>query len=162
MKEIDLSIPSGAIFSEDRIYRYALWRVWNFKKPLRLQIGLNPSKAGEIATDNTITVSIKRAYNDGFGGFLQGNLYAFISTNPKELLKNGEYIGEYNDVYLKLMISLVDQVLCGWGSFKPVKKRANDVLRMIPQPFCLGINKDGQPTHPLYISYDVSVMEYKL
>jgi hypothetical protein len=35
MDKIDLTIPQGAIFSEDRKNRYALWRVWSLNnKPL--------------------------------------------------------------------------------------------------------------------------------
>ena len=61
MEEIDLTILKGAIFSEDRKYRYVLWRVWNLSRPIFLQIGLNPSKADERINDPTITRGIVRA-----------------------------------------------------------------------------------------------------
>lgn len=159
MKLIDLNVPKSAIFSEDRKYRYALWRVWNQSRPLRLQIGLNPSTANEISDDPTITRGITRAARDGFGGFLMANLYAYVSTNPEVLLGGGEFVGIENDAYLKQMIALAGQTVCGWGSFPAVVKRANAVLEMIPEPYCLGINKDGQPKHPLYISYGVSLVK---
>ena len=161
MKLVDLVIPSGAIFSEDRKYRYALWRVWSQNRPIRLQIGLNPSKAGAIKNDPTITRGIKRADRDGFGGFMMGNLFGFVSINPEVLLGDGEFVGIENDNYLKQMIELASgKVLCGWGSFKPVSKRASIVLSLIKEPYCLGVNADGQPKHPLYISYDVKVVKY--
>ena len=40
---IDLSRPKGAIFSEDRRYRYLLWRTWGSRRPL-LKISANTDK----------------------------------------------------------------------------------------------------------------------
>lgn len=160
MQTIDLTVPQGAIFSEDGKYRYVLWRVKNPALPLRLVIGLNPSTAGKEINDPTITRSQVRADRDGFG-LLFGNIYAYKSTDPKKLLTEADTIGAENDAYLKLMIDMAmtsgGQVVCAWGSFKPVARRAPDVLKMIPQPFCLGVNADGNPKHPLYIGYDVKV-----
>jgi len=154
--------PTGAIFSEDRKYRYALWRVWNPSRPILLQVGLNPSDANEFKNDPTITRGIVRADRNGFGGFFMGNLYAFVSTDPKALLNNDNSVGEFTDYYLKQMVMLSNRQLCGWGSFKPVAKRAPVVLSMIKEPYCLGINADGQPKHPLYVSYDTPIIKYKV
>ncbi len=159
-KIIDLSVLKGAIFSDDRKYRYALWRVWNLSKPILLQIGLNPSKAGEITSDPTITRGVVRADKEGFGSFLMANLYAYVSTNPDALLRDGDFIGEHTDFYLRQMIEMSDKQLCGWGSFKPVGNRASIVLSMIKEPYCLGVNQDGQPKHPLYIGYDTPLVKY--
>ncbi len=158
---IDLTTLKGAIFSEDRKYRYALWRIWSPTKVFRLQIGLNPSKAGAEIDDPTITRGVKRAWLDGFGGFFQGNMYGFVSTNPDVLLGQGDFIGSENDGYLRWMIAHTNQTVCGWGSFPPVIKRAGAVLKMITEPYCLGINRDGQPKHPLYVAYDTPVVLYQ-
>ena len=160
--QIDLSIPSGAIFTDDRKYRYALWRIWNPTKQIRLQIGLNPSSANEVRNDPTITRGIKRASNDGFGGFIQANMYAYVSTNPNVLLGDGDFIGELNDDYIRYLTGIAGQTICGWGSFKPVFKRATQVLSMIKESYCLGVNSDGQPKHPLYIGYEVPVIKYEV
>lgn len=37
----DIDITSGATFSEDRLYRYQLWRIWDKQKPMLNVIGLN-------------------------------------------------------------------------------------------------------------------------
>ncbi len=150
----------GAIFSEDRKYRYALWRVWSAIRPLLLLIGLNPSGANEIRNDPTITRGMVRADRTGFGGFLMANLYGYVSTDPNALLKAGDFIGELTDHYLKQMIAMSGRQLCGWGSFKPVVKRAPVVLAMIKEPYCLGVNADGQPKHPLYVAYDMPMVKY--
>ncbi len=161
MTLIDLNQPTGAVFSDDRLYRYALWRRWNKNLPMLLSIGLNPSKASEFTNDPTVTRDMVRAVHNGFGGVFKANLYAYVSTNPNALLGDGDFVGEETDYYLKQMIEMSVKHLIGWGSFKPVRKRADDVLRMIPEPYCLGINKDGQPKHPLYVSYVTPMMIYK-
>jgi hypothetical protein len=46
---------TGAIFSADRVYRYALWRRWSFFGDRRLVfVGLNPGTADENVDDPTI------------------------------------------------------------------------------------------------------------
>lgn len=162
MNQIDLSIPKGAIFSEDRKYRYALWRIWNPDRKIMMLVGLNPSKADEIRSDPTITRSIIRANREGFGGFLMANLFAFVSTDPNALLRNSDTVGELTDYYIKEMVKLSEIQLCGWGSFKPVSKRCRGVLEMLPNPHCLGVNADGQPKHPLYVGYDVKMKRYQV
>ena len=160
MKQIDLALAKGAIFSDDGKYRYALWRVWNINKPILVQVGLNPSYANEFKNDPTIIRGIVRAYRDGFGGFIMGNLDAYVSTDPKALLNNRYAVGEFTDYYLNQMVKLSERQLCGWGSFKGMAKRASEVYVMLPNPYCLGVNANGQPRHPLYVSYDTPMVKY--
>jgi hypothetical protein len=161
MKVIDLTIPSGAVFSDDGRYRYVLWRVWSEILPLLLYVGLNPSKAGYKMNDPTIVRMMVRAHREGFGGLLAGNLHGLVSSDPDVLLGDVDAVGPDNDVYLKVMIEMAREgrVLCGWGSFPAAAKRAPAVLDMIPHPYCLGVNPNGQPKHPLYIGYDVPMIE---
>lgn len=157
IQEINLNIPSSAIFSEDGKYRYSLWRIWDNTKSNLMLIGLNPSKADEYKNDPTITRAIERARRNNYGGLLMANLYAYVSTDPKALLENDkDNIGELNDYYIKEMIEISERQLCGWGSFKAVtiKGRDIEVMKMLINPYCLGINRDGQPKHPLYVSYN--------
>lgn len=161
---IDITQPTGAIFSPDGRYRYALWRRWNVNLPMLLSVGLNPSKAGATINDPTVTRDIIRADRNGFGGLFKANLYGFVSTDPAELLGDGDFghfVGAENDYYLRQMISLSGRHLVGWGSFKPVPMRAPAVLKMIAEPYCLGVNADGQPKHPLYVSYATPMVRYQ-
>jgi len=156
---INLFNPTGAVFSPDGRYRYALWRVWNqIRQPL-LFIGLNPSTADHTMNDPTVTRCITRAAREGFGGLLVGNLFALVSSDPDVILKDSEAIGIATDDYLQKMIGMAGKVLCAWGSFPAAKKRSETVLGMIPEPYCLGINRDGQPKHPLYISYGIPMLK---
>ena len=151
--ETQLTMPQGAIFSQDFKFRYMLSRVWSLNKPKLLFIGLNPSKADSRIDDPTVTRCMARAAREGFGSLLVGNLFAFISTDPADLVRSGSTVGEENDDYLRQMISMSDRVLCGWGAFPEAGSRAPSVLKMVKEPYCLGMTADGAPKHPLYISY---------
>ena len=158
--KIDFNLLTGAVFSDDEKYRYALWRIWHREKKPLLFIGLNPSTANQSTNDPTITRLVARAYEEGFGGLLVGNLYALVSSCPDVLLRNDESIGLETDKFLTQMVGMANRVLCGWGSFPAVKSRVANVLSLIPSPFCLCVNYDGQPKHPLYVAYRVKMTEY--
>jgi hypothetical protein len=162
MRLVDLTIPKGAIFSDDRTYRYVLWRIWNRNRAILLSIGLNPSTASELNDDPTITRETRRAYDLGFGGLFKWNLYAYVSSDPDVLLGDGDFVGAENDLYLKQLIGLSSKTVCGWGSFPAVKNRASIILKMIPEPYCLGVNKDREPKHPLYIGYNQPMIKYSI
>lgn len=163
MKAIDLENPTGAIFSEDGKYRYALWRLWNPSRRPLMFIGLNPSTANGISNDPTITRLMVRANREGFGCLLAGNLYAIVSPDPSVLTSRKRSIhpvGIENDDYIRQMVGMAGRVLFGWGSFPSAGKRAVKVSDLVPSPWCLGVNADGNPKHPLYISYDVPMRRY--
>lgn len=162
MSDIDLKILSGAIFSDDRKYRYALWRIQNPTKPVLGVVGLNPSKAGISQNDPTVVRLIARTSSifAVFGGFILTNMHGLVSADPNVLLDNPNAVGELNDYYIKQMVSLTECQLCAWGSFKPVKYRDAVVYAMLSNPVCLGVNADGQPKHPLYISYETPIIKY--
>ena len=160
MKEIDLTIATGAIFSEDGKYRYALWRVWNPSRPVIGYLGLNSSTAGALNNDPTISRNMIRSDREGYGSMIQVNMHGFITPNPELLLQVEDAIGELNDLYIREMDRLTERQICMWGSFKPVKKRAADVYKMLSNPYCLSVNKDGEPKHSLYVSYDTEMVKY--
>lgn len=166
---IDLTTPMGAVFSPDGRYRYALWRMWDPSVPPLMFIGLNPSTASETTNDPTITRMIHRAMKDAFlgrreyGGLLVGNLYSLVSTDPKALADELFPLLE-EDVtcsYLAQMIKLAGRVLVGWGAFPEAAERAPIVLKMVNEPYCLGLTADGHPKHPLYIPYSTPMVRMK-
>lgn len=158
MREIDLSQPTGAIFSDDLALRFALWHIWDNQKPIIGQVGLNPSTAGVDKNDATIARSIVRAKTNGFGGLIQTNKYPHIATKPKDL---DRLVGiEENDIYISKMVELTEAQLCMWGSLINDIFRGKQVYKMLKNPYCLGLNPDGQPKHSLYISYETPMVKY--
>ena len=90
-------IKSDASFSKDRIHRYTLYRVWNEELPKVLFIGLNPSTATETKNDPTIRRCMGYAKDWGYGSYIMGNIFAFRSTDPKNLRKTHDPIGSETD-----------------------------------------------------------------
>lgn len=126
---------SGAEFSKDRKYRYALWRIWDEEKPLVMFIGLNPSKATEDANDNTISKVIKVARHNGYGGLYMMNLFAYITQYPDELKKCADPLGD-NNGWLERIYPKCKNVVFAWGNFKQAKERSAEVIKLFPNALC--------------------------
>lgn len=166
---------SGAVFSEDRRYRLQLWRVWDDSKPMMGAVGLNPSIADATRNDPTITREIRRAAENGFGGLVKVNLYTFIATDPKDLWaaqKRGEdIVGSCGNVELQSLHLSCPTILLAWGAGAP-RDRVAIALQLLtadseefppaPKLVHLGLTKDGQPRHPLYVRADQPLLPWGL
>ena len=142
---------NGASFSNDRKYRYALWRIWDKEQPIVMFVGLNPSTANESTNDPTINRVVAIARNLGFGGVYMMNCFAYISTDPDGLII--DVISHcINDNLLIEIGAKCKDVVFAWGNFPIVIKtgRDQDLIKMFPNAKALHINKNGSPKHPLY------------
>ncbi len=151
--------PKGAVFSPDRGYRYQLWRIWTPHKPKVLFIGLNPATAHELHNDPTITRCIGFAQAWGYGGMYMGNLFNLVSSNPIKLLTGLPVEHELGQGLAALFEMGHDSglVVAAWGRlpYKRLEERASKVISMGNRVlYCLGVNKDGSPKHPLYLKVD--------
>jgi len=143
-------MTKGAEFSDDMLYRYALWRVWNEDKPLVMFIGLNPSKANALKDDATIRRVTRFAYDAGYGGFYMMNLFALVATKPAELKKCKDPLKD-NDVWLDTIARKCARIVFAWGAFKAAKERGPAVAKRFPGAYCLHVTNDGSPGHPLFL-----------
>ena len=147
---------TGANFSQDRMYRYALWRIWNEDKPLVMFIGLNPSKAHETKDDPTIKRVTRFTYDWGYGGFYMMNLFAFVTPYPRELMLAIDPLGE-NDGWLEKVAVDCERVVFAWGAFgdpkglQMIRDRAEAVKGKFPGAYCIRKTKGGHPEHPLFL-----------
>lgn len=149
---------TGAIFSKDRIYRYALWRIWNRHKPKVMFICLNPSTADEINNDPTLNRCISYSKSWNYGGVIITNLFAYRSTNP-ENLKYAKYpVGKKNDRWIKSFSKKSDKTVCAWGNNGKFLNRAEKVTKFFKKKYCIGVNKSGEPSHPLYQPKDLKLI----
>lgn len=144
-------MKTGAAFSRDRLYRYALWRTWDEDLPTVLFVGLNPSTADETADDPTIRRCIGFAKAWGFGGLCMANLFAYRATQPTILQQAPDPVGPDNDKWLMELASTARRVVCCWGNHGRFIGRGAVVRRLLDQSFCLGTNASGEPKHPLYV-----------
>jgi len=167
MKEPDIfdTENNGAMFSQDRKYRYVLWRIWNKDMPLVMFIGLNPSTANETTDDPTIRRVCRFAQDWGFGGVYMMNLFDQVTSDPKKLEmpeKTPQYLPsrfDHNDLWLTAIADKCKKIIFAWGSFKEAKEKGKKVAKIFTG-YALGINKDGSPKHPLYIKKDVKPVYY--
>ena len=156
---------SGAIISDDKLYRYALWRQWDASKPGCNFVLLNPSTADADTDDATIIRLSARAKQAGFGSLAVTNAYAFRATSPVTLKtfarKGGDPIGPQNERALFAFARNAKAVLIGWGTHvdEVIPDRQRNLLSFFSamgvDVYDLGRNNDGTPKHPLYIAYNV-------
>ena len=90
----------GAVFSKDRQYRYALWRIWDETLPKVMFIGLNPSTADEYKNDPTTVRCINYAQDWGYGSIFLNNLFGVISSQPAYIMRSKNPVGPENDFWI--------------------------------------------------------------
>lgn len=168
------------IFSPCRLYRYTLWREWSMEPhnlwtfdphlayyPGRgtefLQvIGLNPSTADETENDPTIRRCIRYAREWGFVALCMTNLFAWRDTKPEKMKRVAEPIGVDNDKHLYEIAKAAGMTLCAWGIHGKHRERHLHVQRLLQDipMFCLGLNDDLSPKHPLFLKADLQPIPF--
>lgn len=159
----------SAILSDCRRFRFVLHR--KTKCPLRwikpmVFVMINPSTADETINDRTIEKCIKIAENNGHTDIYVVNLFPLRTKDVKEVdhyMANtaaSEYrpIDEQNFVHIDKVVNMLSAtVICAWGKYDKIQstwaqamiffRRYKDI-----ELYCLGVNKDGSPKHPLFLS----------
>ena len=154
-------IHSDAYFSSDRVYRYALWRIWDESLPKILFIGLNPSTADEIEDDPTNRRCKRYAYDWGYGGYIMSNIFGFRSTDPKKLYNIEDPIGPDNNYWLQKLQNETTLTIGAWGNHGRLLNRGDDVIELLDNLYCLRITKEGHPSHPLYLPSKLKPISFK-
>jgi len=154
---------SGAAFSDDRTYRYHLWRVWGDPNKRLVIVGVNPSRANESDSDHTITKCCGFGQRWGFGALDMGNLFAYAgpdSTDVMSLLGVADPVGPDTDLHLARIFSGAARIVWAWGKHPPkvralIRTRALTVKAIARscETGTFGCNDDGSPRHPLMLSY---------
>ncbi|KKN06946.1 hypothetical protein LCGC14_1072000 [marine sediment metagenome] len=155
-------LMTGAVFSPDGKFRYALWRFWNYPaaaageaKAVMFTMA-NASLAGRFNDDPTTQKVARYAKRWGYDGFYVGNLFAVVDTywtgvGEGEAKKGGPDC----DKWLMTMRNSSVLHIAAWGfmgGYQP--ERAKEVRAMFPRLYHLGLSLKGLPKHPLYLSAD--------
>lgn len=143
----------GATFSDDRMYRYRLWRVWNPGRPRMTFVMLNPSTADENVDDPTVRRCMDFAMRWGWGSLDVLNIFALRATDPHELMKHSKLaaVGPDNDWHLG---NIEGECVVAWGNWGALYDRGDEVRRMLRTARCFGVTGRGEPRHPLYLRND--------
>jgi hypothetical protein len=169
---------AAATFSEDRLFRYALDRVWDPDLPVTCFIMLNPSTADAFKVDPTVNRCLGYARDWGSGGLMVLNAFALRSTDPKALYGHPCPVGPENDRIIRETLHRFQpaQVVAGWGEHaakidhlgrtrkqyeacrlpgeygQPWRSRAERIADLLgDRLMALRVTKDGNPGHPLYL-----------
>ncbi len=157
----------GAIISECGLYRYHLWRVWDSTLPVMVFVMLNPSTADGTEDDPTIRRCIGFAKRDGFGGISVKNVFALRATDPRELDSHPDPVGPDNEAHLlgARDVSLMTRLVVAWGNRRPPRHlrsayRQAATICTMRMAYCLGMNRNGDPKHPLYLPLDAHLVRW--
>lgn len=160
-----MNTPAGAAFSEDRLHRYVLWRVWGDTSRRLVLIGLNPSTADELTDDPTIRRGINFARREGCGALVMVNLFTYRATDPRDLIGAREPLAPQADGFLRLYCCDPRAVVvAAWGVHGKHRKRGLMVERMLTAEgvrlLCFGRSAGGYPRHPLYLPNAAPLVPY--
>jgi hypothetical protein len=156
-------IKYGAIFDAKDKYRYSLWRSWSAHHPRILFILLNPSTADEQKNDPTIRRCMGFARAWKFGSIEVVNLFAYRATNYKDLFNVSDPVGAENNRFLMQAVERCSTVVLGWGTRGILLGRDRQVMSLLASRndlYCLGITRDGQPRHPLYVKGNTYLVSF--
>lgn len=154
-------MKTGATFDKTEKYRYLLWREWDRSRPSCVFIMLNPSTADATKDDPTIRRAMSFAEQFGFGRFEAVNLFAYRATDSRILARVRNPVGRDNDSFILESVDRCDECFVAWGNQGTLGARSRVVLDLIPAGtvlHCLGVNKSGEPKHPLYLPTSTQIM----
>jgi hypothetical protein len=154
-------------------YRYSLTRNWGdwvtrlaFQQVCFCQ--LNPSTADGQKDDPTLRRNIAFAKAWGFDRLVVVNLYAFLATDPNELLaaqeRGVDVVGPENFACLNYAFSWSKMVVACWGAAPWAQRRGNEVLAQFPTVnfYAARLTKEGAPAHVLYLPGDLKPVLYRV
>ncbi|MFC3040701.1 DUF1643 domain-containing protein [Virgibacillus xinjiangensis] len=149
---------------QDPTYRYALECIWDEKgKIVAFFIMLNPSVGNYDVCDPTLNRCVNFARSWGYGGIVVVNLFAYITSDPKELLEVEDPIGSRNDEVIDVIAEAADQIVYAWGvDHGHYHQRNQQVMERLKdyEPKCILKNKGGHPRHPLFLKKDLELMAF--
>lgn len=169
LRNID-TLGGNARITPDGKYRYFLTRYWGqiIEPKQRVTfVMLNPSKADASTDDNTIRRCVSFAKTWGYDGLAVVNLFAFRSSDPKDLLTADDPVGPENAEQVQFWCSKAGLVVAAWGASYPkgagyyVSEQAARLRRKFGANV-LGLTKNGDPRHPLYLPSDTKPVKWVL
>jgi len=146
-------------------YRFSLWRknlladdpgaYAEFFDQYVQFIGLNPSTADERIDDPTVRQCWRRVRRMGYGAFVMTNLFAFRATEPADMKRAAEPVGEWNDEWLHSIAAGAHKIVLAWGAHGKHRGRNVEVLKLLEQfrakmLFFRFTEEGNHPRHPLY------------
>lgn len=162
-------LHTSAVLSEDGVYRYELYRLWDVALPTLGFCMLNPSTADGESDDPTVKKCVGFAARNGYGSIRVVNLFAYRATDPKDLRdayqRGVDIVGPDNDARIESVARdpWTALVVAWGGSGGHTAERADEIARIPGTDFarCLGVTAGGMPRHPLMLPYSTELVPYE-
>lgn len=159
----------SAIISDCGMYRYRLERHGLSGSGAVAWIMVNPSTADATQDDATIRKVVGFSERMGAGWAIVGNKFAYRATDVRELRTARDPRGPENNEHLLQIMRAAPTVIAAWGPLSKLPKHLRNRWRTVAEIaehagarlMCLGTAQDGQPRHPLMLSYDTPLIEWK-
>lgn len=130
-----------------------------------LFVMLNPSVADATEDDATIRRCIDFAQRERMDYLEVVNLYAFRATKPADLWKQKSRRGPENLNYIEEAAERASKIVVAWGANACKGATVNETVRALAMGgrplYCLGLTKDGQPRHPLFVKRERSLEAFE-
>lgn len=149
-----------AIISPCGAFRYMLRRG---EGPRCAVVLLNPSTADHAQDDATTRKLAGFARDWGWCGYDLFNTGAGRATDPREWARMPDPYGPDNALYLG-MAAQYPLIVVGWGNEAPAGAVHQAVSILTAQGadlWCLGVNANGSPKHPLYVPYSQRLRRWR-
>lgn len=167
MKLLD-GVRGDAVLSPCGAYRYLLTRTWGSGDPL-VWVMLNPSTADATSDDQTLRRVQAYSRREGAGRAQIVNLFAYRSTDPAELRRVDDPVGEVNDQILEVFLGQPrGSVVVAWGAgAHRYHARVQHVLDLAERVgrhrlYRLGAPlQGGHPRHPCRVGDGLTLEEYR-
>ena len=164
---VDPLVRERTRFSPDRTHRFTLFRHWGDVEDYACGISMNPSGATEEDGDQTVDGMCDRARNYwGVGAYYQLNVMSIRGTYSNQLGTAQTLSLPENDKWIREIAPKARFVVVSWGRTGHMSGRGTEVekiLREVCDPdkvLCFAKNKNGSPTHPLYISRNAPLIPF--
>lgn len=168
------SVEGGAELSQDGVHRYLLWRRPKSIETDHLQtilwVGMNPSTADLKFDDPTCAKEQRFSQQWGYWHYRKVNVMSYRCTDSKQLVtqyRDGKILSPGANLYVLLREAMeADVIVACWGKLhKELLHYAEQAIATIRKAhhariWCLGLNKDGSPKHPLYIRGDAPLVPF--
>jgi len=151
------------ILSDDRKYRYVLWREWSCSPENRsyaMFIGLNPSTADETQDDPTIRRCAAFAKSWGYGALCMTNLFAFRATQPNAMTVEKSPVGPDNDAWLLECAKHAGVIVAAWGAYGRHLSQSAHLRGMLGTVLSYLRQGMKEPCHPLYLPGNLVPISY--
>lgn len=158
----DAAFVDHAECSADGTYLWSYERRWAPGGAL-CWVGLNPGPGDRDAGSRPALRRVASwARREGCAAVVVVNLFSLRSADPRTLQAvDDDVVGDRTNDAIRAASRDAVITLAAWGASKMVRQRSPEVLALLDNPMCVGVNKNGEPRHPLYVPAATALVEYR-